>query len=129
MAGAADRERLDRLFRRVVEAAYEVSNVLGTGFLEKVYEKALARELEARGLKVETQVPLPVRYKGAVVGDYFADLLVEGELIVELKCVENFSDEHLAQCLNYLKATGLHLAVLLNFRHPKVLYKRVVREF
>ena len=110
----------------VVGAAYEVSNVLGAGFLEKVYERALARELGLRGVAVETQVPFPIVYKGQLVGDYVADLLVERQLIVELKCVEAFTNEHLAKCINYLKASGLRLALLINFQKPKVEWRRVV---
>ena len=92
----------------VIGAAYEVSNILGAGFLEKVYERALARELILRGLQVESQVGFPVSYKGQCVGEYVADLLVEKQLLVELKCVESFSNEHLAQCINYLKASHRH---------------------
>ncbi|MGB7761947.1 MAG: GxxExxY protein [Bryobacteraceae bacterium] len=110
----------------VVGAAYEVSNVLGAGFLEKVYERALFRELTLRGLAVRTQVPYPVAYKGQTVGEYAADLLVENQLIVELKCVEAFSYDHLAKCINYLKAARLRLALLINFQKPKVEWRRVV---
>lgn len=85
----------------------EVSNVPGGGFLEKVYERAMVRELAMRGLGVEQQRTFPVLYKGQCVGEYAADLVVEGRVIVELKCVERLGKEHLAQCLNYLKASGL----------------------
>src|SRR5690606_1092966 len=105
------------------------SNTLGAGFLEKVYRNALAYELNQRGIDVSAEERLKVRYKGVVVGDYCADLLVAGRLIVELKCVEAFAEEHLAQCLNYLKATGLRLALLINFQKPKVEVKRVVLNF
>lgn len=74
-------------------------------------------------------MPLDVCYKGEPVGKYFADILVEGRLLIELKCVETFADEHLAQCLNYLKATNLHLALLVNFQSPKVHWKRIVHRF
>jgi GxxExxY protein len=121
------RDELVALCERVVGAVYEVANTLGAGFLEKVYERALVRELTLRGLRAEAQVPLPVYYKGSAVGEYFADILVEGVLIVELKCVSSLADEHLAQCLNYLKATNGRLALLVNFQHPKVEWKRVVR--
>lgn len=122
-----DRSELDALSQRVIGAIYEVSNVLGPGFLEKVYERALVRELRLRGLQAEPQEPIPVLYKGEAVGEYFADILVEGKLIIELKCVDRFADEHLAQCLNYLKATRLTLALLVNFQHPKVEWRRVFR--
>ena len=120
---ANERESLIHL---VVGAIYEVSNVLGAGFLEKVYERALVRELQARGLKAETQVPCPIAYKGDCVGEYFIDILVEDYLPVELKCVEHLANEHLAQCLNYLRATDKSIALLVNFQRPKVEWKRVV---
>jgi GxxExxY protein len=124
-----ERESLDKLAEMVIGAAYEVSNQLGVGFLEKVYERALLRELQLRAIPVEPQVPIRVCYKEAYVGEYFADLLVDGRLIVELKCVEQFTGEHLAQCLNYLKATGKYLAILINFQKSKVQWRRVVHEF
>lgn len=90
---ANEREDLYELFKRVVGAAYEVANVLGPGFLEKVY---------ARGVRAEPQAPIGVWYKGEHVGEYYADVLVDGKLIVELGCVERLGNEHLAQCVNYL---------------------------
>jgi GxxExxY protein len=126
---AVFREELNRLCEVVVGAIYEVANVLGSGFLEKVYERALVRELQLRGLTAEAGVPLTVAYKGDMVGEYYADILVEGKLIIELKCVERFADEHLAQCLNYLRATNLPLCLLVNFQHPKVQWKRIVHNF
>ncbi len=110
----------------VIGAAYEVANVLGSGFLEKVYERALAREIALRGFNVQSQVACPVSYKGQIIGQYVADLLVEDAVIVELKCVEQFSNEHMAQCINYLKASDRKLALLINFQKPKVQWKRVV---
>ncbi|MGJ5818396.1 GxxExxY protein [Paludibaculum fermentans] len=110
----------------VIGAAFEVANVLGAGFLEKVYERALIRELGFRGLHAKSQVSLPVRYKGQYISEYVADLIVQDRVIVELKCVERFANEHLAQCINYLKASGLHVALLLNFQRSKVAWKRVV---
>ena len=121
-----EHEFFDPLVERVVGAAYEVSNVLGAGFLEKIYERALLRELALRGLKVRSQAPFPVLYKGQRVGDYLADILVEDQLIVELKCVDSFANEHLAQCINYLKASNIKLALLLNFQKPKMEWKRVI---
>jgi GxxExxY protein len=103
--------------------------VLGAGFLEKVYERALLKELTLRGLHAASQVRLAVSYKGQHVGEYAADVVVEGQLLVEVKCVERFSNQHLAQCLNYLKASGLKIALLVNFQHSKVEWKRVVRGF
>lgn len=120
-----EREYLDDLARRVIGAAYEVSNTSGAGFLEEVYERALLRELRLREIDAQTTVPLPVVYKEERVGEYFADILVEGKLIVELKCCDGFCDEHVAQCINYLKATGLTLALLINFQNPKVEWRKV----
>ena len=107
-------------------AVFEVNNILGPGFLEKVYENALLVELKRRGLKAKNQVPIKVSYKGEVVGDYTADLVVEDEVIVELKTVENLDKAHEAQLLNYLKATGLHVGLLVNFKHKKADIKRMV---
>lgn len=107
-------------------AIYEVSNVLGAGFLEEVYERALLKELVLRGMTVQSQVGFPVSYKGQCVGEYLADLVVEQRLVVEIKCVDCFANEHLAQCINYLRASGLKMALLVNFQKPKVEWKRVV---
>jgi GxxExxY protein len=119
------REELDDLCTRVIGAAFEVSNVLGAGFLEKVYENALLHELRLRGIHAEPQKRMRVNYKGRPVGVYLADILVEGRLLLELKCCDAFAPEHMAQCLNYLRAAGLHLALLLNFQKPEVDIKRV----
>jgi GxxExxY protein len=121
-----DRESLNALSERVIGAVFEVANSLGAGFLEKVYEKALARELALLGIKAASQVPFSVAYKGHCVGDYFADILVEDALLVELKCVERLGNEQAAQCLNYLKASGMELCLLVNFQRPKVEWKRIV---
>jgi GxxExxY protein len=107
-------------------AVFEVNRVLGPGFLEKVYENALLIELRSRGLKAESQVPIKVLYKEDVVGEYIADILVEGSVIVELKTVESLEKIHEAQLLNYLRATGLNIGMLVNFRHPKAQIKRLV---
>jgi GxxExxY protein len=117
------------LIEIVVGAVYEVANTLGCGFLEKVYENALIRELGLRGLHVIGQLEFDVSYKGEMVGKYFADIIVEDRLVVELKCVEQFSNQHLAQCLNYLKASGLRTALLVNFQNPKVEWRKVVSRF
>jgi GxxExxY protein len=123
---ANERQYLDAVLEKVIGCAYEVSNVLGAGFLEKIYERALARELSLRGLKVQTQARLSVSYKGHCVGNYLADLVVEDCVMVELKCVEGFSNEHTAQCINYLRAAGMKIALLINFQRPKVEWKRIV---
>jgi GxxExxY protein len=114
------------LTETVIGAAFEVANVLGAGFLERVYERALVRELALRGVNAKAQVPFRVCYKAQYVGEYLADLVVEQKLIVELKCVERFANEHLAQCINYLKVSGLPVALLVNFQRPKVEWKRVL---
>ena len=125
----ASAEELNQITERVIGCAYTVSNGLGAGFLEKVYENALAHELRKNGLDVIQQHPIQVLYDGVVVGDFVADLLVEHEVLVELKAVKALDDVHLAQCLNYLKATGRSLCLLLNFGTPRVQVKRVVRDF
>src|SRR5207302_11317831 len=96
------------LTEAVIGSAFEVANVLGAGFLEKVYERAMIRELALRGVHAKAQVSFPVCYKGQYVGEYMADLVVEEKLIVELKCVDRFANEHLAQCINYLKGGAAH---------------------
>jgi|SRR5580693_9011067 GxxExxY protein len=117
------------LVEQVIGAIYEVSNVLGVGFLEKVYERALAQELGLRGIKAQTQVHFTVNYKGRNVGEYVADLVVEDDLVIELKCVDQFCNEHMAQCINYLKSSGKKIALLVNFQKPKVQLKRIVNNF
>jgi len=107
-------------------AAFEVNRILGSGFLEKVYENALLIELKERGLNAESQVPVKVFYKKKVVGEYIIDILVEKKVIVELKTVEKFDNVHEAQLLNYLKASGIQVGLLINFKHPKVEIKRMV---
>jgi GxxExxY protein len=107
-------------------AVFEINKILGSGFLEKVYENALVFELEKRGVKAESQVPIKVFYKRKVVGEYVADLLVEDKVIVELKTVEALDKIHEAQLLNYLKATGVRVGMLVNFKHPKAEIKRMV---
>jgi GxxExxY protein len=117
---------VDVLTESVLGAAFEIANVLGAGFLEKVYERAFLRELALRGLDAKSQVSFPVRYKGHFIGDYMADLVLENKLIAELKCVDQLSKEHLAQCINYLKASHIRLALLINFQRPRIEWKRVV---
>ncbi|MDH3975468.1 MAG: GxxExxY protein [Deltaproteobacteria bacterium] len=113
------------LTEKILEAAFEVSNELGSGFLESVYEKALTLSLKEKGLKAESQVPLKVMFRGISVGDFFADLLIEDVIIVELKAVKKLAPEHQAQLINYLKATSIHVGLLLNFGNPKLEYRRL----
>ena len=99
---------------------------LGGGFLEKIYEKALIVELRNRGLKAESQVPIKVKYKGIEVGEYVADIVVENQVILEIKAIDSLQKIHEAQILNYLKATGIKIGLLVNFKHPKAEIKRFV---
>lgn len=119
-----DDERLNVLTQRIIGCAFTVSNTLGCGFLEKVYENALSHELRKNGFQARQQEPIKVFYDGLVVGEYFADILVDDAVIVELKAVKEVSDAFAAQCLNYLKATGLPLCLLLNFGKPRVEIRR-----
>jgi GxxExxY protein len=121
-----DEHRLNEITERIIKCVYVVANTLGNGFLEKVYENALAHELRKSGFLVEQQKGIKVRYDGIVVGDYLADLLVQNEVLVELKAVKTLDNIHMAQCLNYLRATGLKVCLLLNFGTPKVQIRRLV---
>ena len=120
------RKKLNDITYMINGAVYEVNKVLGAGFLEKVYEKALLVEFHKRGLKAEGQVPITVRYKGEVVGEYFADIVVEDKVIIELKAVEQLQKIYEAQLLNYLKATEYKIGLLINFTHPKAEIKRFI---
>lgn len=117
-------EQLNGLTERIMGCAFAVSNALGCGFLEKVYEKALVHELHKRGIAADAQHPIHVLYDGVVVGEYFADILVEETVILELKAVDRHDETFAAQCLNYLKATGKPVCVLLNFGRPHVDVRR-----
>jgi GxxExxY protein len=117
---------LNDLSGRVIGCAFTVLNTLGAGFLEKVYENALAIEMRATGLAIVQQPGVRVLYHDMAVGEYFPDLLVEHVLLVELKTVKALDDTHRMQCTNYLKATGLRLCLLLNFGKSRLEIKRVV---
>jgi GxxExxY protein len=97
--------------------------------LEKVYERALLRELSLRGIRATPQASFKIAYKGHAVGEYFADILVEDSLVIELKCVERLTNEHTAQCLNYLKASHRPVCLLINFQKATVDWKRIVNGF
>ena len=116
----------NKITEAVIGAAYKVGNTLGSGFLEKVYENALAIEVRKSGLQAVQQHPINVKYENAIVGEFVADFLVQDEILVELKAVKALDEIHLAQCLNYLKATGLHVCLLINFGNPKVEIKRIM---
>ena len=117
----------DPLTEIVIGLVFKVANTLGSGFLEKVYENALAIELAGSGLAFEQQVPITVHYEGRVVGTYMADLVVQGRLLIELKACKALEEVHSAQCLNYLKATALPTCLLINFGTPKPQIKRLSR--
>ena len=117
---------LQPVTQQLIGAAFEVHNVLGFGFLEKVYQRAMQVELQARGVKVELEPKIQVLFKGVVVGDYAADLLVEGKIIVELKTDAAYQPAHEAQLLNELHGTGIRLGYLINFGRERVEYKRLV---
>ena len=111
---------------QIIGAAFEVQKTLGYGFLEKVYENALIQELQLSGIHAAAQHPIKVDYKGVEVGNYYADMLVENKVIVELKTGETFNPIHEAQLLNYLKATEIKVGLLINFGEKKCEYKRLV---
>ena len=121
-----DAVTLNELSHRVVGCAWTVARALGTGFAEKNYENALAHEIRKAGLAVAQQRGIMVWYDGVIIGEYTADLLVEEVLLVELKTVRTLDDSHRGQCVNYLKATGLGLCLLLNFGTPRMEIRRVV---
>jgi GxxExxY protein len=124
----ANRPELDAISNRIIGCALTVANTLGGGFLEKVYENGLAFELRTAGRAVEQQRGTTVSYKGIVIGEYFSDLLVEGVVLVELKTVQALNRAHRAQCVNYLRATGLHLCLLINSGAPRLEVRRVVQD-
>ena len=114
---------------RVIVSALEVSNRLGVGFLESVYENALRVELEIRGVSFQQQKPIKVIYKGHIVGRFVADMIVEDKLLLELKASAGFENSHRAQVINYLKATGISVGLLLNFGTPKLGVQRIVHQY
>jgi len=106
---------LNALTERIIGCCYTVHNKLGCGFLEKIYRNSLELELRPVGLSVIPEHPLNVTYREQVVGQYFADLIVEGRVIIEIKAVKALDEVHCAQCINYLSATGLEICLLVNF--------------
>lgn len=117
---------MNRVSECIIGCGITVSNALGAGFLEKVYENALTHELRKAGLLVSQQHGITVLYDGVVVGEYTADLLVESLVVVELKAAKTLDEIHFAQCLNYLRATRLRLCLLMNFGKPRLEVKRVI---
>ncbi len=119
----------EELTKKIIQCAFKVSNTLGSGFLEKVYENALAHEIRKTGLSAEQQYPISVIYDGVVVGEYIADIVVNDIVLVELKVVKEIDNMHKAQCINYLKATGLKVCLLINFGQQKTQVKRITNNF
>ncbi|MDA8100657.1 MAG: GxxExxY protein [Nitrospiraceae bacterium] len=117
--------RHDDITNKIIEAYFTVYNTLGYGFLEKVYENALMIEMKKLGLQAESQVPIQVKYDRSIIGEYFADILVDNRVIVEIKAARAICAEHEAQLLNYLKATSLEVGLILNFG-PKAELKRII---
>lgn len=111
---------------KIIGSAYKVYNTLGTGFLEKVYENALKHELEKNALKVMQQYPIKVYYEEKVVGEYFADLLVEDKVIVELKVASAINTIHEVQIINYLKASKIRVGLLINFGNEIKIKRKIV---
>lgn len=119
----------EELSGKILQACFEVSKELGCGFLESVYEKSLMIALKQKGLNAVSQSPLTVKFRGAIVGEFYADVLVENKILIELKAVNNLTNEHFAQVLNYLKATGIEVGLLVNFGNPKLEYRRFNNRF
>jgi GxxExxY protein len=115
------------LTHQIIGSAMEVHNLLGPGFIESIYQRALLHELALHSLSTETERHIEVRYKGQLVGKHRLDMIVSGEVVVELKAVGSIVDVHLAQALSYLKASKLELALILNFGEPRLTWKRVIR--
>lgn len=115
------------LTHQIIGAGMEVHRILGPGFLEAIYQRALLRELSLRGLGAETETLITIAYKGEVVGRHRMDVIVSGQVIVELKAVSEIAGIHVAQALSYLKATGLHVALILNFGEPSLTWRRVIQ--
>lgn len=129
MSTDEQREEINKITEKVIGCAYTVASSLGSGFLEKVYENALAHEVRKTGLEVAQQHTIQVHYDEIVVGDFVADLLVAQNVLVELKAVKTLDNIHHAQCMNYLKATGLTVCLLINFGSPKLEVRRIVNQF
>ena len=123
-----NQDYLNKISEKIIGCAFTVSNTLGSGFLEKVYQNALVIELLNEGLEVEKEKAITIFYQGKIVGEYFADILVNQQIIIETKAVQSLNEIHQAQLLNYLKATKLPLGLLINFGTPKVQIKRMLND-
>jgi len=113
------------LTEKIIKAAYKVHNVLGFGFLEKVYQNALIIELRKMGLSILSEKPITVYYENEIVGEYVADIVVGGKVILELKAVKELTEIHEVQLVNYLKATGIEVGLLINFGHSVQIKRKV----
>ena len=118
-----------QLTGQILEACFEVSNELGIGFIESVYEKALQVALLQKGISVVRQIPLHVSFRGVMVGDFTADMIIDGKVLLELKAADALSNQHFAQLLNYLKATGIEVGMAINFGTPKIQFRRFDNRF
>ena len=116
----------EELTERIIKVFYRVYNILGYGFLERVYENALKIEFEKEGLSFKNQVPIKIYYKGEIVGDYFADFVVDGKVVVEIKALINFSGKEKGQLLNYLRGTDLEVGLVLNFGKEAGIRRKVL---
>lgn len=121
-----EKMELDKITEKIIGCAYDVSNTLGSGFVEKVYENALYHRSTREGLRVAQQYQMKVIYDGVLVGEFFTDLLAEELVLVELKAVRASEDIHMAQAMNYLKASGLPVCLLINFGRPKIEIRHLV---
>lgn len=117
----------EELTAKALAACFEVVRELGAGFLESIYERALLIALREKGLEAKAQFPLSVKFRGRTIGDFYADILLENKVILELKAVRTLTPEHQAQLINYLKATGVDIGLLVNFGNSKLEYKRLHR--
>jgi GxxExxY protein len=113
--------------RAILKCAFDVAGELGAGFLESVYERAMELALRGAGLSVERQTPIDVQFRGQSVGEFYADLLLEHVVILELKAVQALMPEHKSQVINYLRATGIEVGLLINFGGPRLEYRRFTR--
>jgi GxxExxY protein len=111
---------------KIVGLAMQIHSELGFGFLEKVYENSMMVLFRRENIMAKQQAPISVSFEGEIVGDYYADILIEDKIILELKTIEKITDAHKAQALNYLKATGLKLAIIINFGKQRLEYERIV---
>jgi GxxExxY protein len=123
--GQLSKPELDKITETIIGSAHTVSNTLGIGFVEKVYENAHVHQMRKDGLKVLQQYPIKVVYDGIMVGEFFADMLVEDVVLVELKAVSALTDEHMAQALNYMRATSLPACLLINFGQSRIQIRRL----